>query len=45
MPIDRDAITATHRRILLSGRHRPAPGARVAVVFCGANTTAVDFDR
>ena len=23
---------------------RPAPGERVAVLVCGANTTAVDFD-
>jgi threonine dehydratase len=28
---------------LTSGRYRPAPGERVAVVLCGANTTAVDF--
>lgn len=28
---------------LLSGRYRPAPGERVAVLLCGANTTAVDF--
>ncbi len=30
---------------LLSGRYRPAPGERVAVLLCGANTNAVDFDR
>jgi len=30
---------------LLSGRYRPAPGERVGVLLCGANTTAVDFDR
>ena len=30
---------------LISGRYRPAPGERVAVLLCGANTTAVDFDR
>jgi threonine dehydratase len=30
---------------LLSGRYRPAKGERVAVLLCGANTTAVDFDR
>lgn len=29
---------------LLSGRYRPAPGERVAVLLCGANTTAVRFD-
>src|ERR1700712_1793050 len=29
---------------LLSGRYRPAPGERVAVLICGANTTAVNFD-
>ena len=29
---------------LLCGRHRPAPGERVAVLICGANTTAVNFD-
>jgi threonine dehydratase len=28
---------------LLSGRYRPRPGERVAVLLCGANTTAVDF--
>jgi len=28
---------------LLSGQYRPAPGERVAVLLCGANTTAVDF--
>jgi threonine dehydratase len=30
---------------LISGRYQPAPGERVAVLLCGANTTAVDFDR
>jgi threonine dehydratase len=30
---------------LISGRYRPAPGERVAVLLCGANTTAVDFGR
>jgi threonine dehydratase len=30
---------------LLSGRYRPAKDERVAVLPCGANTTAVDFDR
>ncbi len=29
---------------LLSGRYRPARGERVAVLVCGANTTAVNFD-
>jgi threonine dehydratase len=29
---------------LLSGRYQPAPGARVAVLLCGANTAAVRFD-
>ncbi|WBL78264.1 threonine/serine dehydratase [Bradyrhizobium xenonodulans] len=29
---------------LLSGRYRPSPGERVAVLVCGANTTAVNFD-
>jgi threonine dehydratase len=29
---------------LLSGRYRPVPGERVAVLICGANTTAVNFD-
>jgi len=28
---------------LLSGRYRPAKDERVAVLLCGANTTAVDF--
>jgi len=30
---------------LLSGAYQPAPGERVAVLVCGGNTTAVDFDR
>lgn len=30
---------------LTAGRYRPAPGERVAVLLCGANTTAVDFAR
>ena len=30
---------------LLSGRYRPSPGERVGVILCGANTTAVDFNR
>src|SRR6202012_3243554 len=30
---------------LLSGRYRPAPGERVGVLVCGANTTAVKFER
>jgi threonine dehydratase len=29
---------------LLSGRYRPAAGERVAVLLCGANTTAVKFE-
>lgn len=29
---------------LLSGRYRPSPGERVAVLVCGANTTAVSFE-
>jgi threonine dehydratase len=28
---------------LTSGRYRPAPGERVAVLLCGANTTAIDI--
>jgi threonine dehydratase len=28
---------------LLSGRYRPANDERVAVLLCGANTTAVNF--
>jgi threonine dehydratase len=30
---------------LLSGRYRPSPGERIAVLLCGANTTAVNFDN
>jgi threonine dehydratase len=30
---------------LVSGAYRPAPGERVGVLICGANTTAVDFSR
>ena len=30
---------------LLSGRYRPSPGERVAVLICGANTTAVRFEN
>ncbi|QOZ79581.1 threonine/serine dehydratase [Bradyrhizobium sp. CCBAU 53351] len=29
---------------VLSGRYRPSPTERVAVLVCGANTTAVNFD-
>ncbi|WP_018318810.1 threonine/serine dehydratase [Bradyrhizobium sp. WSM2793] len=29
---------------VLSGRYRPATGERVAVLLCGANTNAVNFD-
>jgi threonine dehydratase len=29
---------------LLSGKYAPAPDERVAVLVCGANTTAVRFD-
>jgi len=29
---------------LLCGRYRPSPGERVAVLICGANTTAVHFE-
>jgi threonine dehydratase len=28
---------------LLSGHYRPTPGERIAVLICGANTTAVNF--
>jgi threonine dehydratase len=31
--------------VLTSGCYRPANGERVAVLLCGANTTAVDFAR
>jgi threonine dehydratase len=30
---------------LLSGAYRPDPGERVAVLICGANTTAVNFEN
>jgi threonine dehydratase len=30
---------------LLSGRYQPAQGERVAVLLCGANSTAVDLGR
>jgi threonine dehydratase len=30
---------------LLWGQYKPAPGEQVGVLLCGANTTAVDFDR
>jgi len=30
---------------LTSGRYRPAKGERVAVLLCGANSNAVEFDR
>jgi threonine dehydratase len=36
---------ATALAALLSGRYRPAKDERVAVLLCGANTTAVDFSR
>lgn len=31
--------------VLLSGKYTPSPTERVGVLLCGANTTAVDFDR
>lgn len=34
---------ATALAALLSGRYKPAPGERVAVLLCGANTNAVNF--
>lgn len=36
---------ATALAALLSRRYRPTSDERVAVLLCGANTTAVDFDR
>jgi threonine dehydratase len=36
---------ATALAALLSGRYKPAKDERVAVLLCGANTTAVDFGR
>jgi threonine dehydratase len=30
--------------VLLSGRYQPSKGERVAVLLCGANTTAVKFE-
>ena len=36
---------ATPMAALLSGAYVPAPGERVGVLLCGANTTAVDFSR
>jgi len=35
---------ATAMAALLSGAWKPRPGARVGVLLCGANTTAVKFD-
>jgi threonine dehydratase len=36
---------ATALAALLSGRYKPAKDERIAVLLCGANTTAVDFGR
>jgi threonine dehydratase len=36
---------ATALAALLAGAYRPARGERVAVLLCGANTAAADFDR
>lgn len=36
---------ATAFAAVLSGRYRPGPGERVAIIVCGGNTVAVDFDR
>ncbi len=36
---------ATAMASLISGAYQPAPGERVGVLVCGANTTAVDFAR
>ena len=30
---------------LISERYKPASGERIAVLICGGNTTAVDFER
>jgi threonine dehydratase len=30
---------------LISHRHEPAPNERIAVLICGGNSTAVDFER
>jgi len=30
---------------LTSGRYAPAPDERIAVLICGGNSTAVDFER
>jgi threonine dehydratase len=30
---------------LISGRYKPSSGERIAVLICGGNTTAVDFER
>jgi threonine dehydratase len=30
---------------LLEGHYRPQPGERVAVLLCGGNSTAVDFEK
>jgi threonine dehydratase len=35
---------ATAFAALLSGRYRPGAGEKVAVLICGANTTAVKFE-
>lgn len=34
---------ATAFAALLTGRYRPQPGEKVAVILCGGNTSAVDF--
>jgi threonine dehydratase len=39
------SIGAAALAALLCGRYRPAKDERVAVLLCGANTTAVDFAR
>jgi threonine dehydratase len=36
---------ATALAALVSGAYAPAPGERVGILLCGANTTAVDFSR
>lgn len=38
------AASGGNHGVAVSGRYRPSPGERIAVLVCGANTTAVNFD-
>jgi threonine dehydratase len=44
-PVDAEAGGAVALAALTSRRYVPAPNERIAVLICGGNSTAVDFER